>query len=280
MRRILIKNIKSLVSLVGILAILIVTACNKPREGCLDVNGTNYDVLAEIDCCCSYPNLSIVFNPKYDDENISFNNFGYINNSGQNYGLASGKLLINNFLLVNQEGRIFEIQDSVELKTDEGNDSLYFKNDFINIASLSPRSYTLSQIPVDEYYSTIQFSMGFAGGYCEIDPLNLPSNTELARSLNSLYSEALDNFFSARIDLVVDSTENGLDIKTIFIPLCQEDASDIFTINKTGTPGFNFTINIELNIREWFGDINLAELDSLNILPELSSRFFSSITVE
>ncbi len=279
MRKTLINKSSYLLITFVLLATLSTPSCNKPREGCLDLNGTNYDVLAEIDCCCNYPNLSVTINSKYTDEIVEFNRFGYTNRLGQKYGVASGRLLVNNFFLVNDSGKVFEIEDSIELKTNEGRDSLYFKNDFINISTLSPRTYTSSKIPVDEYYSNIKFSLGFEGKYCEIDPLNLPSNSEVTRSLNSLYSEELDDFFSARIDLIVDSTENGMDIKTIFIPLCQI-ASKNFTINKTGTPGFNFNIDIEINIKDWFNDIDINELDSLNILPELGNKFFSSIIVE
>lgn len=279
MRKTLINQSPFLLIAFLFLAISTTPSCSKPREGCLDLNGTNYDVLAELDCCCTYPNLAFTFSSKYSDDPVEFNEFGYTNNLGQKYGLSSGRMLLNNLFLTNDSGEVFEIEDTIELKTNEGRDSMFFKNDFININSLSPKSYILSEIPVDEFYTSLKFSLGFDGQYCDIAPLNLPQNTEITRSLNSLYAEEFDEFFSARIDLVVDSTENGLDIKTIFIPLCQT-ATEQYSLNKIGTPGFNLEIKMEIDIKEWFDDININTLDSLNIRPELSAKFFSSLKVE
>ncbi|HMV23421.1 MAG TPA: hypothetical protein PKA71_03780, partial [Saprospiraceae bacterium] len=41
--------------------VLFFTACYQPKEGCLDINATNFDATADEECCCQYPVLQLKF---------------------------------------------------------------------------------------------------------------------------------------------------------------------------------------------------------------------------
>ncbi len=51
--------------------ILVMMSCIEPEEGCLDPLASNYEVAADVDCCCSYPVMNVNVLHVYDSSVIS-----------------------------------------------------------------------------------------------------------------------------------------------------------------------------------------------------------------
>lgn len=76
------KRIWLILSVIGLLQ-----GCIRPVEGCLDTSATNYNVMADNNCCCTYPSLQL--NLQYQAGNTPFNpNTIHIDAAGNEYRIA------------------------------------------------------------------------------------------------------------------------------------------------------------------------------------------------
>ena len=260
---------------------MVIFSCSQPNDGCLDINATNYNVTAEVQCetCCTYPNLAIDFRAHFDGEPLSLNQFIYENEFGETYGIVSGRFMLSNFLLIDSEGKDFRIRDSVLLSTTES-DSLFFRKDFVYISDLSNRIYNMGLFPVQNEYKNIGFNLGLSGDACTIDPIEVPQSENLSRALRGLYDTELKMYFSARIELLVDTSEAAMETKILYLPLCDIDMRYERETFLGGIAGFNLAIPLRLDLNEVLNNIELSPLDSVNVLPQWRSDFASGLYIE
>ncbi len=267
------------------LFIALIVSCSRPNENCLDINATNYDVTAEVQCetCCNYPNLTINFSAIFQGEPLSLNQFIYENDFGETYGIVSGRFILSNFLLIDSEGNDFRIRDSLLLST-TGSDSLYFRKDFVYISELANRTYTMGLFPVQNEYRKIGFNLGLSGDACSINLFEVPDNENLGRGLRGLFDPDTPPdslmYFSARIEVLVDTSEASMQTKILYLPLCDIDMRNELETFIGGTSGFDLAIPLRLDLNEVLKNIQFSTLDSLNILPEWREDFVSGLYIE
>jgi hypothetical protein len=241
----------------------------------LDIEGVNYDVTAEIDCCCEYPVLGVEFLPLYNGNPLLLGGFEYTNDFGETYGIVSGRMLLRDFRLYTQEGASIEIKDSLSVPI-EGGGQRMLKNDIVYVDRLSPRTYPLRAIPVNNFFDFASLSMGMDGEFCRINPFGLPSNSALGRAMNGLYEPKLEEVFSMRLELLTDTLGGIQTRKILYFPICQSPLPKR-ELGRAGLPGFNFTLPLKMDFKILLGEIHLSELDSIAVLENWESSLRQSI---
>jgi hypothetical protein len=253
-------------------------ACSQPRSGCLDIEGVNYDVTAELDCCCEFPVLGVNFLPLYDGEPLALGGFSYANARGESYGILSGRMLFRNFLLQTEAGEWIEIRDSVGVPL-EGLGQRFLKNDVVYIDRLTPRNFPLRTVPVNNFFAYASTALGMEGDFCRINPFGLPSNSTLGRAMNGLYEPELEEVFSVRLELLTD-TLGGIDTrKIVYIPLCNAPFAKK-PLGQAGAPGFNFSLPLKIDFKILLDQLVLEELDTIVVLKDMREAMDLSISFQ
>lgn len=263
------------------LLIFIVFSCSRPRENCLDINATNYDVRGEVPCetCCTYPNLGVRFRAGYSGEPLVLNQFIYENSFGESYGVVSGKLLLSHIVLSGSAGTNFRLRDSIFLPLRDEN-SLFFKNDFLFISDLTERTYRLGVFPVANDFTRIGIHLGLRGEACNINPIETPASENIGRALRGLYEQEFDSYYSARFEILTDTMNTEMRTKVIYLPLCDMTSGAFFNIDRIGTPGFDLIIQLNMDVKKVLANIKLSELDSLNVISQWKNDLLSGLYIE
>jgi hypothetical protein len=253
-------------------------SCSQPRSGCLNIEGVNYDVTAELDCCCEFPVLSVNFIPLYDGSPLSLGGFSYANALGESYGILSGRMLFRNFLLQTEQGDWIGVQDSIGIPL-EGLGQRFLKNDLVYIDRLTPRNFPLTTVPVNNFFTYASTALGMEGDFCSINPFELPANSVVGRAMNGLYEPELEEVFSVRLELLTD-TLGGIETrKILYIPLCNTPFAKR-DLGAAGVPGFNFTLPLKIDFKILLEQIVLEELDSIAVLEDLGEAMHLSISFQ
>ena len=110
--------------IISIFIFLSVLACYEPIEGCLDVDASNYNVMADNMCedCCQLPQINIIFSYRNDGQNF---------NLGDTLSLPGGSIIVENFFFflsaiqpIDQNGNPVIISDSIVFQRNDGNMSI------------------------------------------------------------------------------------------------------------------------------------------------------------
>jgi hypothetical protein len=102
------KRICLILSVIGLLQ-----SCISPVEGCLDTSATNYNVMADQNCCCTYPSLQL--NLQYQAGNAPFSpSTIYTDAAGNEYRITRIAFYLSEIGLV-KDGNHFIAKDSIWL---------------------------------------------------------------------------------------------------------------------------------------------------------------------
>jgi hypothetical protein len=161
-------------------------ACFEPKEGCLDIAATNFDVAADKDCCCEYPKLVLRVEQVYGDA-VFLNNAAYLGDGGHLFRINSVVFYLSDFRLF-QDGKSYTVSDTLRLRTYVGSDSssTLFTNDFL-LVRRSPLDYVVGTFRQDGYFERVQFRLGLTDDAHRVLPSKAPANHPLAVQSENLW---------------------------------------------------------------------------------------------
>lgn len=250
-------------------------SCYENIEGCLDVNATNFNVMADRECedCCTYPLLRLAVQHVYtakvleQDTLVRFNlNQPYTLDSVDFFSLTDLRYYISDVKLVRPNGDTVGVEDRLEFTLVSGT-NITTQNTEDNFAlidrgNISPR--TLGTIRENGTFVGIQFKLGLSSFDQKVAPEFFESNHPLALGDTSMYSLEERSYIITRLDLARDTLSIENDTTSIQI-LAKDFIEKIeLDFDFQVDVGFNTTIALQVDYRRWFEGINVK-----SDLPEM-----------
>lgn len=149
--------------------ILLFSACYESKEGCLDIEASNYDVSADDQCkeCCQYPKFSVqlqhyIVSPARLDSLFTMRyatKYQGLLDSNQFYTWERGRFFISDVKLVRVSGEEVGVQDSIILPKKQG-DSVTVENNFSKHDRDLIQAATIGTMRTTGMFSGVKFTVG------------------------------------------------------------------------------------------------------------------------
>ena len=255
-----------------VIIILFFQNCLEPKEGCLDVNATNFDVTAAKDCdkscTCSYPSLIIATN--YSSGGSSFNfNTTYKNDVGDSFRIVSSQMYLSDFQLINDNNVIIRTIDSVSLT--RASDSIKVLNNYALIGKNVGFDFTIGTFNSTDKFLKVKFRVGLDDVAAKTIPSKMPATHPLSTKADSMYISSQNQYIFNKF--VIAKGVNFRDTLRINITT----PKDLEFVKSLSYPlGFNTTIPLTINYLQFFKGVIFSEdvnLITQKIVNNTSSAF-------
>jgi hypothetical protein len=248
-------------------------ACYKPRRGCLDPNGVNFDVNADVDTGCVYPSLVLEFAHLHDGDGLSFDSI-YTNNLGQKYRIKDVAFYLSGVQFT-KGTEITGLTDTFHAFvpiSPSANDSSRISPIFdIALVRRSTLSTTIGSFPKVDSFDGISLDFGLRKELVDVLPGSVRAGHPLRPQPEMLYDSTAREHRFARLVLELNPPTSVTD--TLWIT----DAEFAVGGNKitTKTPliqkaGYNFKVKIGVDYRLWFVNTDLSKPKSA-IVSQIAS---------
>jgi hypothetical protein len=269
---------------IGLLSLLV--GCYEPREGCLDVNATNYNVEADRPCpddCCVYPQLRLNFLHRmvYPDTsvNLVYRDSVYFDGAGNAFRINLIRYYISALHLVRPNGEEVGVTEMLEVKTPrERGDTLVemVENNFAVINPGDFRPIVLGTTRTQGEFSKIKFTLGIEGAPNRSLPQAFPPNHPLARQ--DMYFDRDSGYVFNRLELFRVPTPGDTIRSLIRIGTPENLRVVEIPVPFYLDPGFHTRLLFKVDYRRWFRDVDLARDDerviAAKIVNNLTDAFF------
>lgn len=241
--------------------VCLLPSCYEPKEGCLDINATNFAVNADNACnnCCEYPILKLAISHKLtadSETNLNYNDSVYIDGAGNSFRIKNIQLFISNIRLVRADGTEVYPSGTVEARITKPDGTINDTTLANNFALVNRSIFNAAEIgtfSTEGTFNKIRFTLGIADPANRIIPASLPAghplrttgmyvNTDTGYVFNSL--EWFNGIADTTTTLLRITTEPYL--REVELPL---DANII--------PGYDVRVTLRINYLTWFADVNL-----------------------
>lgn len=261
------KGIGWLASLVFVL----VMACGTKNEGCIDANASNFDVSADVNCCCIYPRMGLQFEFFYGDERFSLRDT-LIDAAGDSFLIEDLRFYVSEVKFRDAQGKEYRFDKRVWLYPliGGGKDSVFAIDDY---ALIDPNRRTMSGFT---FLSPITFSgldlmVGVADSAqaCNpnaVKPLSHPLNIDL----DSLYNFNANNY-DALLLRVRGVNDNGIE-GSIKIGTLGARVPYTFTLNATAPLGYDFNVLVRVQVANLLQEIRWLSDDQALIRQKLTNN--------
>ncbi len=251
--------------LIFISLIFIFIACYENREGCLDVNATNFDVSADLRCadCCTYPLLRLNILHRIKDAQLdTFYNLmidqAITLDSIHFFTIKNIRYYISDVKLKRADGTLVGVNNEIELSiTAPNSDTIPFfeEDNFALISRRTPRNSNIGTLSQNGDFVGVQFKIGLAENINQTNP-NLVPLTHPLHISGEMYDTLSSNYIFNQIELFrtaeVDTTPTVVNIiGDKYMEIIDLD----FPFNTD--IGFNITLTIRVDYREWFKQIDI-----------------------
>lgn len=243
----------------GLLLTASLAGCFEPKEGCLDIAATNFDVAADKDCCCAYPQLVLTVNQVYDTLPFRSDSL-YAGAQGNLFQIKSVAFYLSDFQLF-QNGNRFQISDTLTLNTLIGADTSaqVFIQDF-ELVRRTPVVYPVGTFRQDGVFERITFRVGLADSAQQIIPFKAPTGHPLAPQSDRLWAGNAQGFVFLQAVVSRDSTTAPPDT----LRFTQADLGQ-FIHEANGAflhpTGYDFPILLEMDYKKLFDGVIWSQND-------------------
>jgi hypothetical protein len=254
---------------------LSLSACFEPKEGCLDIEATNFDASADNDCCCLYPKLFLETVQRYDTLQYLPDSL-YSNSAGQLFRIKSVVFYLSEFQLF-QTSEPFSVSDTAQLQTYSafGNDTLkeVFTDDFL-LVRRSPVSNEVGEFRPSGSFGSVRFRLGLSDDAQRVIPRLAPSGHPLRIQSDSLWYGPSAGYVFMQAVVVRDSM---LATKPDTLAFTQADLPDYF-IEATGpfvhqSGGYDFRLRMTIDYKKMFEGVNWTNGD----IPSWKSQIVANL---
>lgn len=244
-----------------VLCMLFFSNCYEPREGCLDIEATNFDAAADKNCCCTYPALNLMFLPRYDTL-IWKPDTAYEYSPGKWFRLKQAVFYLSDFQIV-QNGTAIAVSDTVGLKTwGPGGDTTQttFPDDFLLIRR-TVVAYPVGTFRPSGTFESVRFRVGLPAGAQQVIPALAPSGHPLRPQPEDLWLGRDTGFVALKLVLTRDTFSSTAPDTLLFhrpdFTSVEVQKDGVFTHES----GFDFTLSLTADFREMFRNVDLSSGD-------------------
>jgi hypothetical protein len=270
--------------LVFIILIFIFVACYENKEGCLDINATNFNVDADIRCsdCCTYPSLRLNILHRIKDAQLdTFYNFmidqAITLDSMHFFNIKNIRYYISDIKLKRANGTLVGVNNEIKLSITAPNaDTIPFfeEDNFALISRRTPRNNNIGTLSQNGDFVGVQFKIGLAENINQTNPNLVPLPHPLHIS-SEMYDAASNKYIFNQIELLRTA---GVDtIPTIVNVIGDEYVRTIdlpFPFN--ADIGFNITLTIRVDYREWFKQIDIKNENIEDFVTKVTAGLVNS----
>ncbi|MBV6438848.1 MAG: hypothetical protein DYG98_11915 [Haliscomenobacteraceae bacterium CHB4] len=256
---------RSLFAFCCLLCIFSQTACFEPKEGCLDIEATNFDASADKDCCCEYPQLIVEALHRYGSDSVQYvPDALYENNAGQLFRIKSVAFYLSEIQLF-QNGGLLAVADTVHLRTyaPGGGDTLkeVFTDDFL-LLRRTPVDNPVGEFRPAGTFEKVRIRLGLSPDAQRVIPRLAPAGSPLRIQGDSLWYGPSAGYVFFQAVVVRDSMQAT---KPDTLAFTQSQLPDFF-IEKTGnylhpSGGYDFRLKLGIDYQKMFDGIDWSNGD-------------------
>ncbi|NND08597.1 MAG: hypothetical protein HKN87_19655 [Saprospiraceae bacterium] len=256
-------------------------SCYQDKSGCLDVDANNFSIDADEDCCgdapgiddvccCTYPDMIININHLHGTENVALNT-PYENELGQLYLISNIDFYISSIRVFEQAWHTVNNRlEAVSTGTGE--------NLVDDATMISPNSfqYRIGDFTAAGTFDSLTLDIGPPLGIDEVDLAQLSSGHALDTSSNTLFDADVGAYLSYKVELITDTVEMK---SRIFHAIAQDRYSVQLSLASTKLRGSDLSIPISVDYKEWFDQVDLLSVDSIEVGEIIGSQIPRSISI-
>ena len=266
--------------------------CYEPKEGCLDIAGTNFDASADDPCndCCLFPKLTLVVQheitlPTLPDTLFPFKYktpYPSPFDPTHYFQFERSRYLISDLKLVRSNGEAVEILDTIELEAPTGA-LRTVRNSFAKIDRDIFTASTVGTMITKGAFTSIAFTLGLEGPLQQTNPSSVPANHPLSTTSDTLIYKTgfgyVPNLLILKKDTLPETQPLELRLtETTNVSLPLEKPFEVLE-------GFNLKLALKVDYAAWMEGIDLkndsAETIREKIVENLPKAFsVSNITLE
>lgn len=266
--------------------ILFLSACYELKEGCLNIEATNYDVSADDMCpkCCTFPKLSVlvlhyVVSPSRPDSVFAVKyatKYQGLLDSNQFFFLDRGRFFISNVKLIRSSGEEVGVKDSVLLPRIIG-DSISLENNFSKHDRDILQAASLGTVRTEGMFSGVKFTLGVPQIVLdEVQIDSIKSGALFVRSDTLSYDSLtgiIPTRFIIRPDTLADTPKIDFRFKEpreITLPFAQPVAIE---------RGFNIKLVLGFNYSILLQDVDFRNDDAATIRAKIDSQLTNAFSI-
>lgn len=261
------------VVLTAFLVLLAFSACYDPREGCLDIEATNFDAAADNNCCCTYPALRLTLLPRFDTL-VWKPDTAYEYAPGRWFRLHQAVFYLSDFQLV-QGGTHFSVSDTLGLSVfGAAGDTLreVFTNDF-ELIRRTTENYTVGTFRPAGAFESVRFRVGLPDAAQRVIPALTPEGHPLRPQNEGLWLGADTGFVALKLVFSRDTFSSTVPDTLVF---SRPDFTGV-VVQTNGVfqheSGFDFSLKLTADYRALFQGVDLTAVD----IPAWKTRIVANL---
>ncbi len=270
-----------------LLIIFTSTSCYEPREGCLDINATNFEVDADRACsnCCTYPVLKFAVSHKLtadSETNLNYNDSVYVDGAGNAFRVKNIQFYISNVRLMREDGTEVRPSGLVETTIVEANGDrrdTMIANDIALVNRSTFSDYNLGTFVTEGKFTQIKFDLGLQSLANQALPSSLPTGHPLRAS--GMYVNADTGYVFNRLEWFNSAAVS--DTTTTLLKVATEQYRREVTLSIAGSgnvlEGFNVRIRLRINYLTWFENVNLKSDPPATLATKIMNNAANSFSV-
>lgn len=239
-------------------SLLFFAACYEPREGCLEIEATNFDASADKNCCCTYPEFKLTLLPRFDTL-VWKPDTAYEYAPGQWFRLRQAVFYLSGFQLEKQ-GELLNVSDTINLSI-WGAAGDTTKQVFVNDFELFRRTvvnYSIGSFRPSGTFESVRFRLGLSDSAQQVIPTLVPEGHPLRLQNENLWLDRTSGYAALQLVLTRDTFSTTAP-DTLFFS--RPDFSSL-SFQQNGPfqheSGFDFTLNLTADFREMFRNVDLS----------------------
>lgn len=232
-------------------------SCYEPIEGCTDIEAVNYEGKNDEACedCCRYPSLRLSISQNIGENTARLNQSLTID-SVQYFKLLRFRFFMTQLQVIS-DGQTLGVRDRINLLVNEnGSISATVVEDNIELIGFNAFSYDFGETRTGFQIDSVSFVVGLADPFPAVERDTFVSNPLFSNRF--MYDETLDNYLSANITLLRDTTAL-VDTVRVEIP----DAELAVPVKLASETFFSrgvseLSVKISIDYAEWLKGIDFA----------------------
>lgn len=253
----------------GLLLAMSISACLEPEEGCLDESASNYNVTADRNCCCEYPQLILRFTHRWDT--LDFSPGGFYPHNGKVLSFSRLQYYVSEIAL-RSGAELFPIEEVFS------SDSLQASviDDVILVQSNQSQHTVGTFVQPDKEMDSLVFRLGLGEEWDGAEPDLFEEGHPLHPASDSVYDASSGQYFTMTMQLRPDSSST--DEKALYLRF--ED--NVFlqkAVTLIPVRGFDPEIRIEVDYKIWMEDIDFENDGEDQIRQKLEENAEAAFSV-
>ncbi len=247
------------------------SSCYENREGCLDVEATNFDASADESCCCVYPQFSLSltysFNGKSFHKDSIYRTTELDSLKVLDFGLLFGATCITS------QGTKYVLEDSTDFYVGDATDSTRsILPDNIMYVHPDKLNYEAGTFTTEGTFDSIFFLGGLEVQRHSIRPATLDADHPLAVIRDKGYWNSGEGFGS-----IVLSIAYGEALKDTTRIVSVEDAFSALSVGKNLTRNIseNISVQMDMDLYQWLDGIDFPGTSQAEQIATLKSNLQS-----